>query len=144
MIKIILIREFSHYFQLTVGLRHLSKDSIYRILKSFDKIYSEFTDAEKKRFIGSFVECVEIYEEEQENGRFLKSIKFRFPVYYNGTETQEVDLSDSSWDYQRSLETVVLLNNKFAKAKDFVQIGIDAEDYYRIKDAKKIEVEEKG
>ena len=34
-------------------------------------------------------------------------------------------------------ETVVLLNNKFAKAKDFVQIGIDAEDYYRIKDAKK-------
>ena len=35
----------------------------------------------------------------------MKSIKFRFPVYYNGTETQEVDLSDSSWDYQRSLET---------------------------------------
>ena len=33
-------------------------------------------------------------------------------------------------------ETVALLNNKFAKAKDFVQIGIDAEDYYRIKDAK--------
>ena len=36
-------------------------------------------------------------------------------------------------------ETVVLLNNKFAKAKDFVQIGIDAEDYYRIKDAKRNE-----
>ena len=34
------------------------------------------------------------------------------------------------------VETVVLLNNKFAKAKDFVQIGIDAEDYYRIKDEK--------
>jgi len=44
-----------------------SKDSIYRILKSFDKIYGEFTDAEKKRFIGSFVEKVEIYEEEQED-----------------------------------------------------------------------------
>ncbi len=35
------------------------------------------------------------------------------------------------------IETVVLLNNKFAKAKDFVQIGIDADVYYRIKDAKK-------
>ena len=35
------------------------------------------------------------------------------------------------------VETVVLLNNKFAKAKDFVQIDIDADDYYRIKDAKK-------
>ncbi|MCR5587369.1 MAG: 23S rRNA (uracil(1939)-C(5))-methyltransferase RlmD [Lachnospiraceae bacterium] len=35
------------------------------------------------------------------------------------------------------VETVALLNNKFAKAKDFVQIGIDAEDYYRIKDSEK-------
>ena len=31
-------------------------------------------------------------------------------LYYNGAETQEVDLSDSGWDYQRSLETVALLS----------------------------------
>lgn len=86
----------------------------YRILKSFDKIYGEFTDAEKKRFINSFVERVEISEEEQEDGSFLKSIKFRFPVYYNGAETQEVDLSDSGWDYQRSLENIVLLTKTTA------------------------------
>ena len=92
--------------------KRLSQNSIYKILKSFDKIYSEFTDAEKKRFIGSFVERVEIYEEEQENGRFLKSIKFRFPVYYNGEETQEVIFSDNGWDYQRSHETVCLLSKK--------------------------------
>ena len=95
-----------------INKKQLSKDSIYRILKSFDKIYGEFTDAEKKRFINSFVERVEIFEEEQEDGCFLKSIKFRFPVYYNGAETQEVDLSDSGWDYQRSLETVVLMSRK--------------------------------
>ena len=34
-------------------------------------------------------------------------------------------------------ETVVLLGNKFSKAKDYVEIGIDAEDYYRIKDSEK-------
>ena len=95
-----------------INKKQLSKDSIYRILKSFDKIYNEFTDAEKKRFVNSFVERVDIYEEEQENGRFLKSIKFRFPIYYNGAETQEVDFSDDSWDYQRSLETVCLLSKK--------------------------------
>lgn len=92
-----------------INKKQLSKDSIYRILKSFDKIYSEFTDAEKKRFINSFVESVEIFEEDQEDGRFLKSIKFRFPVYYNGAETQEVNLSDSSWDYQKSLECVIMM-----------------------------------
>ena len=35
-----------------------------------------------------------------------------------------------------NIETVVLLDNKFSKPKEYVQIGIDAEDYYRIKDAK--------
>ncbi len=37
---------------------------------------------------------------------------------------------------ENDVETVVLLNNKFAKAKDLVQIGIDAQDYYRIIEAK--------
>ncbi len=35
------------------------------------------------------------------------------------------------------VETVVLLNNKNAKPKDYVEIGIDAEDYYKIKDSEK-------
>jgi hypothetical protein len=33
---------------------------------------------------------------------------------------------------------VVLLNNKFAEAKDFVQIDVDAKDYYKIKDLKDV------
>ena len=67
----------------------------------------------------------------------MKSIKFRFPVYYNGTETQEVDLSDSGWDYQRSLETVVLLGKNAAKSKSYVKLGLDVDDYHRIKDSEK-------
>ncbi len=39
------------------------------------------------------------------------------------------------------VETVVLLDNKKARAKDYVEIGIDAEDYYRIKDSEKKEKE---
>ena len=35
------------------------------------------------------------------------------------------------------IETVVLLGNKFSKAKDYVEIGIDAEDYFRIKNSEK-------
>ena len=35
------------------------------------------------------------------------------------------------------VETVVCLNNKNSKSKDYVEIGIDAEDYYKIKDSKK-------
>ncbi len=33
------------------------------------------------------------------------------------------------------IETVVSLSKNFEKPKDYVQIGIDAEDYYRIKES---------
>ena len=35
------------------------------------------------------------------------------------------------------IETGVLLSNKNAKRKDYVEIGVDAEDYYRIKGGKR-------
>ena len=35
------------------------------------------------------------------------------------------------------VETVVLLSKNYERPKSFVQIGIDAEDYYGIKDSKK-------
>lgn len=35
------------------------------------------------------------------------------------------------------VETDVLLSNKNAKSKNYVEIGVDVEDYYKIKDGKK-------
>lgn len=81
-----------------------SGDNVYQFLLYFDKLYDRFTDAEKKEFISSFVERVDIYEQEQPDGRFLKHIRFRFPVYFNGEETQEL-----SWDNETTVETVVLM-----------------------------------
>ncbi len=34
---------------------------------------------------------------------------------------------------ENDVETVVLLGNKFPKAKDYVEIGIEAEEYFRIR-----------
>ena len=36
---------------------------------------------------------------------------------------------------ENDVETVVCLSNKNAKPKDYVEIGVNAEDYYRIKDS---------
>lgn len=59
----------------------ISGDNVYQFLLFFDKFYDRFTDMEKKTFMKSFIEEVHIYEEEQEDGRILKSPKFRFPVF---------------------------------------------------------------
>ncbi len=63
------------------------------------------TDGEKKEFVKSFVEEVHLCEKEQEDGRFLKHIKFKFPVFFNGAETKELD-----WDNESTVETVTCLH----------------------------------
>ena len=55
----------------------------------------------------SFLEEVNIYETEQEDGRILRSLKFRFPVFLNNQELYELD-----WDNESTLETVALLQKK--------------------------------
>lgn len=87
-----------------VRQQKISGDNIYQFLLYFDKLYDKFTDAEKKEFINSFIERVDIYEQEQLDGRFLKHIKFRFPVYFNGKEIEEM-----SWDNETTVEVVTCL-----------------------------------
>ena len=65
---------------LNIRQQKISEENVYQFLLYFDKLYDKFTDLEKKEFLNSFVEQVDIYEQEQPDGRFLKHIKFRFPV----------------------------------------------------------------
>ena len=65
---------------LNIQQQKISEENVYQFLLYFDKLYDKFIDLEKKEFLNSFVEQVDIYEQEQPDGRFLKHIKFRFPV----------------------------------------------------------------
>ena len=71
---------------LNIQQQKISEENVYQFLLYFDKLYDKFTDLEKKEFLNSFVEQVDIYEQEQPDGRFLKHIKFRFPVYFGDRE----------------------------------------------------------
>lgn len=70
----------------------ISADNIYKYLLNFEKLYDKFSDEEKRTFIKSFVDQIQIYEEKQESGQFIKSIHFKFPVYYNGRESDVLSL----------------------------------------------------
>ena len=82
----------------------ISGDNVYQFLLFFDKLYDRFTDMEKKSFMKSFLEEVNIYEEEQEDNRILKILKFRFPVFFNNQELYELD-----WDNESTVEVIVLM-----------------------------------
>ena len=92
---------------LNIRQQKISEENVYQFLLYFDKLYDKFTDLEKKKFLNSFVEQVDIYEQEQPDSRFLKHIKFRFPVYFGDRETQEL-----CWDNESTVETVCLLSRK--------------------------------
>ena len=82
----------------------ISGDNVYQFLLFFDNLYDRFTDMEKKIFIKSFLEEGNIYEAEQEDGRILRSLKFRFPVFFNEQELYELD-----WDNESTVESVLLM-----------------------------------
>ena len=82
----------------------ISSDNIYQFLLYFELLYDKFTDSEKKEFLQSFVERVDLFPEEQPDGRFLKRIKFRFPVYFDGAE-----LESMRWDNETTVESVITL-----------------------------------
>ena len=69
----------------------ISEDNVYQFLLFFDKLYDKFTDLEKKTFLKSFLSDVFIYEEEQKDGRILKGLRFKFPIYMNGRNVLGVD-----------------------------------------------------
>ena len=112
----------------TIKDEKIKSDAVYQYLLSFDQVYDEMTDKEKKMFMNSFLKSVEIYEEERCDGRFLKSISLRFPVFCDGKE-----VIGARWDNKNKVETVVQLINQNAKAKYHARISIDAEEYYKIK-----------
>ena len=89
----------------------------------------------------SFVDEVQIYKEKNDRGRFLKSISFKFTVYYKGKEIRTIEAGEEGlqeyaegltkenlegWDKEKTDETVVLLchqNIKKAATVDYVPDG---------------------
>lgn len=80
----------------------VSGDNIYKALVFFDKMYDRMNEAEKREFIEQLIEKVEVYEERQPNGQWLRTIEFKLPIIKH----------DMKWslDNGDSVETVVLMS----------------------------------
>lgn len=102
----------------------ISADSIYEFLLHFDEIYRECTDAEKKKFMQSFVDRIELYPERRKDGNWIKNILFNFSIpvvrddeeiaRIGGISMENSTLSnvDSPLEKLPTHETVVLLSHE--------------------------------
>lgn len=80
----------------------VSRDNIHKAQPFFDKTYDALNEAEKCEFMEQLLAKVEVYEERQPNGQWLKAIEFKFPII-------EYDLK-ISLDNDEQVETVCMLS----------------------------------
>ena len=79
----------------------LTGDNIYKVLIYFEKLYTAMNEAERRQLIEALISEIQIYEERQPNGQWLKSIKFKLPII-------ERDMN-LSLDNDGHVETIMLL-----------------------------------
>nr|MCR5390195.1 zinc ribbon domain-containing protein [Lachnospiraceae bacterium] len=98
-------------------------DNIYKALIFFDKMYEPMNEAERREFLTQFIEKVEIYEEEQENGKWLKSIEFKLPII---SKDMNISLDNGS-----QIETCVLLSHQKVEKWGYIDYEPQNSDYLK-------------
>ena len=90
----------------TIEAEKMTGDNIYKVLIFFDKLYGMMEEEEKRKFMEILIKEIQIYEERQPNGQWLKSITFRLPII---EEDIQIPVGDGL-DNDGHVETVVLLS----------------------------------
>lgn len=87
----------------SIEAEKLTSDNIYKVLIYFEKLYAVMNESERRQLIEALVSEIQIYEERQPNGQWIKSIKFRLPII-------EEDM-DICLDNDEHVECVILLKS---------------------------------
>ena len=85
----------------SIEAEKLTSDNIYKVLIYFEKLYEVMNESERRQLIEALVSEIQIYEERQPNGQWIKSIKFRLPII-------EEDM-DICLDNDEHVENIALL-----------------------------------
>lgn len=72
-----------------------SSDNICLILNHFDRLYEKMNYEERRTLCRQFIQRIEVFPEKGDDKRILKSITFRFPVYFDLGGNQEEDGEDT-------------------------------------------------
>ena len=85
----------------------ISSKQLCQILLQFDDMYEEMTELERKEFLHTFIERIDLYPERQADGSILKRIRFKFRIDYDAENGGKVLLNGND------VETVVLLSREW-------------------------------
>ncbi len=86
----------------------VSIQAMQEIAANWNTYWEKGNSKVKKAMIFQMIDKIEIYEHEDKDGKILKAITFKVPVYYK----EEGEILKNQWDKQSDDETVCLLTLK--------------------------------
>ena len=96
------------------------KEKIRKYADAFEyAIVGEYEDADKRNLLSALIDEIQVYEEEQAKGQWLKSIGFKLPII---DSKMDLGLGNDS-----HVETVCLLSNRKVKPDSYVDLSINME-----------------
>ena len=91
--------------------KEITGKKLYEFLLDFDILYDKMTDMEKKEFMNTFIEKIELKNETVNNGTGqgsrIEHIDLAFPVYYGGCKGTRIRMPE-----ENTVEAVCLLSRK--------------------------------
>jgi site-specific DNA recombinase len=90
----------------SIESQKVTGDNIYKILIYFDKLYKLMNEEEQRKLMETLIEEIQIYEERQPSGQWLKSITFRLPII----EKDMIISVGDGLDSEQHVETVCLIS----------------------------------
>ena len=112
----------------------ITGSNIFRILTSFDKLYSIISESEKRGLLEALISEIQVYPEQQPNGQWIKSIKFKLPIIENSFELR--------LDYHDPFETVMLFSKLEAAKHIDIELEMDELDVTKAESEKSATYEE--
>ena len=107
--------------------KQLTGKKLYEFLLDFDILYDKMTDMEKKEFMNTFIEKIELKNEIVNNGTGqgsrIEHIDLAFPVYYGDCKGTRIRMPE-----ENTVETVVLLSQLKQKPDDYINVTIELDD----------------
>lgn len=94
--------------------KQVTGKKVYQFLLDFDILYGKMTDLEKKDFMRTLIESIELDPETSDLGRIIRRINLMFPVYYDGQKGDQIRMPE-----ENTVETVCLLSRKGQTANQF-------------------------
>lgn len=91
-----------------VKQRQVSFEKLSQFLKDLKPLLNKMTTAEKKELCLSFIERVDLFPNERQDGKLIKSIAFKFPLSFNDEELYKAEASGEVFFYVLNCEPLKL------------------------------------